>query len=144
MRIEVRRQWFTDVSTISEVYLDSQFLCYGLEPAKKEDGSKPRAIPAGTYDLTIRWSPRFNRLMPHVESVPGFDGVLVHWGNWPRDTEGCLLLGCQKQLDAVLSSKAAFDVFWAKLQEAHDQGPITISYTEQPQIAPDVSGEISV
>lgn len=144
MRIEVRRQFFTEVSTISQVFIDGQAFGYGLEPVKREDGLKPRCIPPGTYDLTIRWSPRFNRLMPHVENVPGFDGILIHWGNYPKDTEGCLLVGMTKSLDFVGNSRAAFDQLWAKLQESHEQGPMTISYTEQPQIAPDVTGEISV
>ena len=143
MRIEVRRHFYTDYSTISEVFLDGKLFSYGLEPAARETDVKPRAIPAGTYDLTIRWSQRFNRLMPHVENVPGFDGVLIHWGNYPRDTEACLLLGNSKSLNFVGNSRAAFDSFYAKLLEAHDQGPITISYTDQP-IAPDLSGEISV
>lgn len=142
MRIEVRRSWYTSRSTVGELYLNGQFFCYTLEPPKRD--VKPRAIPVGTYDLSLRFSERFSRLMPHVESVPGFGGILIHWGNYPKDTEGCLLVGSTHETDFVGNSRSSFDRLWAELQEAREQGPITISYTEQLQIAPDLTGEISV
>ena len=64
---------------------------------------KPTCIPAGTYPIAHRrpaQSARFD--YPHliVEDVPGFTGVLVHSGNWTRDTTACILPGMRfGQLD---------------------------------------------
>jgi len=93
MKITVRRDLYSSLSTQGELLLDDQHFCYTLEPPVKLDGSKPRAIPVGTYPLTIRWSNKFQRHMPHVEKVPGFVAIEQHIGNFPRDTDGCTLLG---------------------------------------------------
>src|SRR5258708_4153577 len=109
MRILVKRRWFTAHATTGELFLDGLKFGYTLEPPKREE--KPCAIPEGTYDVTIRWSEKFSRLMPHVEDVPGFTAVEIHWGNFPRDTEACLLIGLTRdpQQEFIGQSKLAFD-----------------------------------
>jgi hypothetical protein len=144
MNILVRRRWPDPKSLMGELLLDGKFECYTLEPPVKTDGSKPRAIPAGTYPLTIRFSPRFQRLMPHVENVPGFEEIEIHWGNFPKDTEGCTLLGSIMGTDFVGHSRDEFDKIYDQLHAAFEAGPQTITYTGVPRIAPDVDGEISV
>lgn len=106
MNLLVTRTTFTPLSTISEVTLGDH-LYYGLEPPKRDD--KPYCIPLGTYDVTIRWSEKHKRLVPHVENVPGFSEIEIHIGNFPRDTEGCLLVGLSSTPDAIFKSKMAFD-----------------------------------
>src|SRR5262249_11019059 len=89
MKLEVKRQWFTTRSTVGELFIDGVHFCYTLEPPTRDDEIKPRAIPVGTYDVRIGWSPKHHRLIPMVGGVPGFSGVEIHIGNYPRDTEGC-------------------------------------------------------
>lgn len=131
MNVVIKRNVFSPLSTIGEMWIEGNREYYTLEPVTASEDVKPRAIPVGTYDLTIRHSPRFNREMPHVENVPGFEGILIHWGNFPQDTEGCCLIGMYKgpQPDFIGSSKNAFADFFQKLQAA--EGPHTISYTEE-------------
>ena len=93
MKIEVRRDLYTNQSTQGELFLDDVHECYTLEPAWKTDGSKPRAINNGTFPLTIRWSYDHNRHLPHVENVPDFTAIEQHIGNKPPDTKGCTLVG---------------------------------------------------
>ena len=38
----------------------------------------------------------------------------IHVGNFPKDTEGCLLLGTDRGPDEVLNSKAAVEAFYQK------------------------------
>ena len=54
MQIQVNRTRQGAESTLSEIYVDGQFICYGLEDAVrdvKEDGVT--AIPAGIYALVL-------------------------------------------------------------------------------------------
>jgi hypothetical protein len=118
------------------------FHCFTLEPPYRTDGTKPRAIPAATYNVSIRLSPRFQRDMPHVENVPGFSEIMIHWGNFPKDTEGCLLVGASEQMDFVSESRATFAPLFNLIQTAINNGePVTITYVDQPAAQPtDSSG----
>ena len=49
-------------------------------------------IPTGEYDVTPRHSARFGNHL-HVLDVPNRSFILFHVGNWPRNTEGCILPG---------------------------------------------------
>ena len=143
MNTLVRRRWPDKTAVTGELLLDGKLECYTLEPPFKRDGSKPRAIPAGTYRLTVRFSPRFNRLMPHVEEVPGFEGVLIHWGNFPKDTEACTLVGTIHENDFVGHSRDEFDKLFDVISEACERGPQWITYADPVNPVPDLDGEIS-
>ena len=67
------------------------------------------AIPAGHYRVLRTWSPKYQRDMMLVADVPGFRGIRIHSGNDADDTEGCLLLGLQRDAlgGRVLKSRAA-------------------------------------
>jgi len=117
MIIEVKRRWFTDKSTIGQMYIDGSFFCYTLEDAvrdKKIHGIT--AIPEGTYDLILNMSNRFKKEMPLLLNVPNFSGVRIHAGNYPSHTEGCLLVGMTRGVDSIFSSKGAFEALMAKLR----------------------------
>jgi hypothetical protein len=121
---------------MGQLLIDSVQECYTLEPV--------HPIPAGTYDLTVRFSPRFARLMPHVENVPGHTGILIHWGNFPANTEGCTLVGSILGDNFVGHSRDEFDKLFLKINDALQAGPQTITYVDPPAMAPDVDSEISV
>jgi uncharacterized protein DUF5675 len=118
----ILRSWPESDSVVGELLLAGVHECFTLEPKNP--------IPAGTYDLTIRFSPRFQRLMPHVENVPGHSGILWHWGNFPRDTEDCTLVGEVRENNFVGHSVAEFDVLFQKLQDALALEPQTVTYVD--------------
>jgi hypothetical protein len=95
MDLEVRRNEPTIRSTTGKLAIDGQPQCVTLEPPPvlDPDGNGYVCITAGTYMLTIRWSPKNNRQVPHVESVPGRTEIELHPGNYPKDTDGCCLVG---------------------------------------------------
>ena len=51
------------------------------------------AIPCGQYKIKYRVSKKFRQKMPFLEDIPHFEGVMLHAGNYPKDTEGCILVG---------------------------------------------------
>ena len=54
------------------------------------------AIPVGRYAVKKTMSNRFGKLMWQLMDVPGFEGIRVHSGNSSHDTEGCLIVGKER------------------------------------------------
>ena len=77
------------------------YKCYTLEDPVREPGAPKvwgdTAIPKGTYPVALRFSNRFQKELPGIQNVQGFDGCLLHGGNDKLDTHGCILLGTQLQ-----------------------------------------------
>lgn len=147
MKLVVKRRWFSEISTVGELFVDNQLDCYVLEdtvrtdpipstPANEAKVYGKTAIPAGTYDVSITFSNRFGKRMPLLHNVPGFEGIRIHAGNVAANTHGCLLVGQTRGQDSIGYSKVAYDALFLKLdaaQAAHD--PITISIVEERDVA---------
>ena len=135
MKIEVTRKIFQDKATISDLTFptnENNLLCnvledvdrglYQTDPINKIESVKvphETAIPYGTYQVILDFSNRFQKIMPHILNVPGFDGIRIHIGNKDVDTDGCLLLGeYYGQDDFVRDSGTCFDMFMDILQRA--------------------------
>jgi len=126
MNITVERKWFTPNSTGGEMSLNGAFFCYTLEPRADQSQGKPYCIPAGQYPVLLQMSARFQMITPHVMNVAGFSEIEIHPGNYPKDTEGCCLIGSTRQTDFVGNSRATFAQLMPQLQS----GPITITYVD--------------
>jgi len=125
MKIEVKRFEYGTNFTISRLFLDGSFQCYVLEDVVRTTGIKIKkitAIPAGEYKLDLDFSPRYQKIMPHILSVPGFEGIRIHSGNTDEDTEGCLLVGeVWPGGNMITGSRSAYSKLFPKLQEAKDR-----------------------
>ena len=125
MNLVLRRKPSNDTCTIGELYDGSgTFLCYTCEDVIREQEGVPvmawkvpgeTAIPQGRYRITITNSKHFNRPLPLLNMVEGFEGIRIHPGNGPQDTEGCLLPGMSVQPEdkGVLESRHAFEKIYA-------------------------------
>jgi len=123
MKLKLERKIRTDQSTIGELTIDGKHECVTLEDVVRDKKIKGQtAIPAGTYNLVIAQSPRFKRLMPRLENVPNFEGILIHWGNAAKDTDGCILVGQTSSTNFIGSSKKTFKALFDKLQAASKAG----------------------
>jgi hypothetical protein len=134
MRLLLVRKEFSPESTIGELSIDDVFECFTLEDAVRPVKIQGKtAIPEGSYEVAITFSNRFQRLLPLLLDVPDFEGVRIHPGNTPRDTEGCILVGTTKgpQPDFIGNSRAAFGILFAKLEVALQQGKVFIDVTGQ-------------
>lgn len=141
MELTLRRRWFSGLSTIGELLVDGKFECFILEDKMREQPGVPvenwkikhkTAIPVGRYQVVIAPSSRFGREMPRLLNVPGFDGVLIHWGNTSVDTDGCLLTGTTRAADFVGNSWLAFKALYPKLQAIGFSAKIWITITNEP------------
>ncbi len=117
-------------ATLGEMDVDGEWQCFTLEDLPHPTKIKGQTrIPAGEYRVIISWSPRFERQLPLLVDVPGFDGIRIHPGNTAEDTEGCILVGTQAGMGMVLNSRVAFNALFAKLEQAvanHDTISITV------------------
>ena len=111
--LQLHREIFTDKSTIGDLFLGPEFLCNTLEDSCRQDKNKDgilqqnekvfglTAIPAGTYEIKMEQSNHFQRKMPFLQKVPYFSGVMIHWGNKPEHTNGCILVGSKYAEDFI-------------------------------------------
>lgn len=93
-----------------------------LEPVKRNDDLKPQCIPTGRYKITFYDSPKHGYLLPLLHDVEGFEWVEIHKGNYPHDTQGCILVGVEGVDNAIYHSKIAFDKIMEALKQAETNG----------------------
>lgn len=136
MRLRLERTTLTDQSTIGKLFIDGQFECFTLEDKVRAVKIPGRtAIPAGTYEVRLTFSPRFQRVVPALENVPEFSGIRIHPGNTAGDTEGCILVGQQAGKDVISNSRAAYSQLFEKLQAGTEAGQVFIDIVNGAQAA---------
>ena len=80
------------------------------------------AIPEGRYAVVISYSPKFREWLPILLGVPKFSGVRIHAGNTASDTEGCILVGKNREVGKVLDSRLWVYRLKQKIVEAKAKG----------------------
>ena len=107
---------------------EDHYFCDTLEPTWRdyEHGAykvKGRsAIPEGRYAVVISYSPKFKQWLPILLGVPKFEGIRIHAGNTAKDTEGCILVGQNREVGKVLDSRKWLYELKQKIVEAKDRG----------------------
>lgn len=142
MELRLERRWRKDTYTIGRLYIDGEYFCNTLED--KDRGLKQSdnptlikqkkvygetAIPTGKYNIRTdivspkyAGAPWYKKLnggkMPRLESVPGFEGILIHPGNTAVDTLGCILVGKNTKVGQLTSSRDTFAILCRKIRKA--------------------------
>ena len=73
-------------------------------------------VPALIYRISVTMSPRFKRLLPILEQVPGRSGIRFHRGTKPEHSKGCILVSAENE--QLLTAK------WLKEQNEHEESRI--------------------
>lgn len=141
MKITIKRIFKGSSYTIGKLYIDGQYFSDTIEDAVRSLPSvcpnTPRgvpcackakvdartAIPAGTYKVTMEYSPRFKRKLPYLHDVPHFLGILIHSGNTEADSGGCIIVGRNTVKGKILESRATLDKLLSRIK---DEKEITI------------------
>lgn len=129
MKIVLKRIFEGKQYTIGQMYINGEYFCDTLEDVVRPAGEKvygQTAIPDGTYEVFLTVSKRFKKLMPLLLKVPNFTGVRIHSGNTAADTDGCILVGKNKEKGKVLESRAVFTKLMKRLEPIDGKEPIMI------------------
>ena len=107
------RDIFSKESTIGELFLNGERICDTLENPWVDNQRNISCIPEGVYPVRLRL-PRESGTRDYlhllVQEVPNRDFILVHRGNFPSQTQGCLLVGLGTEQDVVHNSVLAMDL----------------------------------
>ncbi|QOR58255.1 L,D-carboxypeptidase/transpeptidase [uncultured phage cr106_1] len=145
MNITIKRIFKGDKYTIGKLYVNGIYECDTLEDTDRgltqsmpltEIQSKKlygeTAIPTGTYEIDMNTvSPKFKDRswakfcggkLPRFIDVPGYSGVLIHVGNKPADTLGCILVGDNKIKGQVINSTSTFQELYSIMLKAKVAG----------------------
>lgn len=145
MKLLLRRIFKGPRYTIGKLFINGVYECDTLEDqdrgltsqmsleeikAKKVYGVT--AIPTGTYSINMTtvspkfkdraWAKPYKGMLPRLENVKGYEGVLIHVGNKAEDTLGCILVGENKVKGQVINSTAAFYELMTVLLKAQSIG----------------------
>lgn len=134
MRLRLERKYFKEDYTIGNLYVDGEFFSNTLEDKNRDLNKNGRfdngeakvygqtCIPFGTYRIIVNMSPKFGRELPRLLDVPHFEGILIHRGNTPENTLGCILVGENKVKGKVINSTPYEERLVRMMKEALSRG----------------------
>lgn len=145
MKLTNKRRYTAQTYTIGTLSIDGVKFCDTLEPtdrglrcvmtgkeikANKVPGKT--AIPKGVYTVNLNtvsprfkarsWARPYGGIVPRLECVPGFLGVLIHPGNSADDTDGCILVGRNTVVGGLTDSVKTYLKLMSLLMAARDRG----------------------
>lgn len=132
MDISLIRTTFLSDRTIGALHINDRLFCDTMEPARSR--KIYGLIPQGEYTITLNvQSPRFlqsatyksiNARLPRLLNVQGRDGILIHPGNYPEDTKGCILVGQLAPSTNLQNSRNTFFQLYRLMQQASSRGEV--------------------
>lgn len=145
MELKLIRKYRLPKYSIGKLYINGVYFCDTMEDTDRnlfqgmqEDWISERkvhgqtAIPFGRYKITLKiQSPKYSKkkqyefckgYLPRLQNVPCWSGVLLHIGNYPEDTEGCILVGKNEIKGAVVNSTKYFKELYEILKCADEKG----------------------
>lgn len=95
-RIKLKRTDLLPDRTLGIITItDSNNKSFGfatLEPPSRNNEKNISCIKSGKYPISKRYSQKYGWHWI-INNVPNRDLILIHVGNFPKDTKGCILIG---------------------------------------------------
>lgn len=152
MKLTLKRIAKKDTYCIGKLYINGIYFADTLEDTdrgltqsmplsqiKKIKIQDKTAIPKGTYKVTLDViSPKYSKKdfykrfanggrVPRLLNVPGWEGVLIHTGNYANpDSSGCILVGKNTKVGMVTDSRDTFIKLYQILLKDKDNIELTI------------------
>lgn len=122
------RDSFSSSSTDGVLFVDSRPFCNTLEPSvgKKVKYGKGCCVAPGIYSIDFHYSPKFGKYMLTLCGVRGRSSILIHSGNTPDDTVGCILVGERSTFGVLSYSGSTLSKLFALCLSVIGKEPITI------------------
>lgn len=132
MDIRVERFKFSEESTIGHLYVNNKYECDTLEDTKRDEKVYGKTcIPEGLYEVNFRkdltpMTEKYRKKYSHffswhleLKNVENFTSIYIHIGNYPKDTEGCLLVGDYRGSgDMISHSTIAYESLYTMITAA--------------------------
>ena len=132
----IRRKYNKGTYCISHLYIgkDENYFCDVIEDVVRDVNHNGRfdenekkvnretAIPCGRYYVTfVKTSLDIGKrarygVIPYVHDVPSFQHIRIHPGINEKNSEGCLILGYNKQPGMVVDSEDCCLAFYEKMK----------------------------
>lgn len=112
MELVLRRKFKGTQYTIGDLSINGVLFCNVIEDVVRPNGVKvygETAIPYGTYQVVMRYSPKYQKVLPLLLDVPNFTGIRIHSGNTQLDSLGCLIVGENKVKGRVINSRKTME-----------------------------------
>lgn len=133
MEITILRFSQKQSATTGILFIDDTFQCFTLEDVFREVKVPGKTrIPSGRYKISLanwgdmndrylkKFGAEFHKGMLILHDVPKFTGILIHMGNTPEHTEGCILVGSTSnpELGTITSSEEAYRRIYPPIRDA--------------------------
>jgi hypothetical protein len=109
MELKLIRSVFNSDCTLGKLYLDGVFYAFTCEDTVRNllpDGSgkvqNKTAIDFGRYEVVLTFSNHFQKYLPLLLNVKFFEGIRIHGGNTAADSEGCILIGAEGDMQTKI------------------------------------------
>ena len=146
LELVLQRLWYTERSCCGELAGVSVPL-FTLELPVK-DGLPGSAIPPGRFQIELAPSPKFLKstdpwvmkyagAMPHLVGIPKRSLIMIHHGNTPDETDGCILVGLKHDSDMVSGSRPAFELLYEAIEVPARAGECWLKVQGGLPMAPD-------
>lgn len=112
MKLILKRHTFKQEGIFGFLLNDqNNILFHTLEHAYvQNDGTFLPKISVGNYTCKRGTYPKNGETF-EVTNVPGHSFILIHIGNYNKDSDGCILIGLDQKDDMIVSSRKAFAQF---------------------------------